>query len=479
MTLEVKPKASRRLWPLAILLAAVFVSILFSLSRRPSVLDTWMSQMRTRGEKFTFQELGLDHCPEVTNQILATLKRVESQFAGLNLVSSNLTSAPAPPGSEIVLWRLNQLQSVGTWTMNWSAAESVFDSAEPVLAALRRELADPPAFPGGHYTNGTVRSDFVALRHAAQWLADGVVVELHRYDTERAFEDLLALVRLARLDRESYTLVCQMIRVAVAGLALESVWQALQCDGWTEPQLAQLQTELDRLSFTPEIVRTAEADRAYGLLLLEALRGADPQAAGRVAGNPSVFSPASRNPAAMVWRTFWSREDQFLYLQHMQAAIDGYRLIARGEVCGPVQARMAADMGALQQRLGSILGKRYWFCSIAIANHSRAVMRVVEVETLRHMAVTATALARYRLRAGQPPTQLEQLVPDLLSRMPADNFSGGPLRYTLRGGQPVIYSVGWDGRDDGGDPTVATNAPVLGRLPSWNSRDALWAQPAP
>jgi hypothetical protein len=70
-------------------------------------------------------------------------------------------------------------------------------------------------------------------------------------------------------------------------------------------------------------------------------------------------------------------------------------------------------------------------------------------------------------------------VPDLLSNMPADNFSGGSLHYTLRQGQPLIYSLGWDGRDDGGDPTVATNGTAAGRSLPWNSRDVPWPGPLP
>jgi len=58
---------------------------------------------------------------------------------------------------------------------------------------------------------------------------------------EEALQNLEALVALARMERDEYTLVAQMIRVAVAGLGLSVTWDALQAPGWTEPQLERLQ----------------------------------------------------------------------------------------------------------------------------------------------------------------------------------------------------------------------------------------------
>jgi hypothetical protein len=37
-----------------------------------------------------------------------------------------------------------------------------------------------------------------------------------------------------------------------------------------------------------------------------------------------------------------------------------------------------------------------------------------------------------------------------IPRLPVDSYSGQPLRMALVAGEPVVYSVGQDGRDDGG-----------------------------
>ncbi len=63
------------------------------------------------------------------------------------------------------------------------------------------------------------------------------------------------------------------------------------------------------------------------------------------------------------------------------------------------------------------------------------------------------ALRAYKLENGAYPPSLKALVPAYLSAVPADPFGGGePLRYKRSGVTYVLWSIGPDGRDDGGKP---------------------------
>jgi hypothetical protein len=77
---------------------------------------------------------------------------------------------------------------------------------------------------------------------------------------------------------------------------------------------------------------------------------------------------------------------------------------------------------------------------------------------LLRCALAALAAERYRLAHGDWPRTLADLVPAYLPAVPLDPFDGEPLRYRRTGTGAVIYSVGEDGRDDGGDPTRPTVA---------------------
>jgi hypothetical protein len=60
------------------------------------------------------------------------------------------------------------------------------------------------------------------------------------------------------------------------------------------------------------------------------------------------------------------------------------------------------------------------------------------------------ALLCYESEQGRAPTDLEQLVPKYIQRVPSDPFTGRPLIYRPQGTNWLVYSVGEDGIDDGG-----------------------------
>jgi hypothetical protein len=65
-------------------------------------------------------------------------------------------------------------------------------------------------------------------------------------------------------------------------------------------------------------------------------------------------------------------------------------------------------------------------------------------------ARTALAVQAYRATNSSLPDKLENLVPAHLAAVPADPFQGQPLRYKKLATGYVVYSVGEDGKDDGG-----------------------------
>jgi hypothetical protein len=100
--------------------------------------------------------------------------------------------------------------------------------------------------------------------------------------------------------------------------------------------------------------------------------------------------------------------------------------------------------------------------------------RLMSTEAAREMAVTSIALKRYQLRNEKLPENLNALIPDFLPALPRDPVDGRALRYHPNSdGTFVLYSIGEDAVDNGGDPTSARKA--IG----WQiGHDWVWPQPA-
>lgn len=70
------------------------------------------------------------------------------------------------------------------------------------------------------------------------------------------------------------------------------------------------------------------------------------------------------------------------------------------------------------------------------------------------MAAVSLAMRLYELDHGLRPVKLADLVPDYLPFVPKDPFAadGRQISYALDAAKPVLYSIGPNGIDDGGDP---------------------------
>ncbi len=79
----------------------------------------------------------------------------------------------------------------------------------------------------------------------------------------------------------------------------------------------------------------------------------------------------------------------------------------------------------------------------------------------------AMALELYKRSQGGYPASLNDLVPRYLPAVPADRIDGRPIRYRLVEGKPVVYSVGVDRDDDGGQPPMKNGEPRNSTAAEW------------
>jgi hypothetical protein len=99
--------------------------------------------------------------------------------------------------------------------------------------------------------------------------------------------------------------------------------------------------------------------------------------------------------------------------------------------------------------------------------------KFARAQTSVDLARVACALERYRLANGQFPETLDALAPRFIEKLPHDIINGQPLRYRRTDdGQFVLYSVGWNETDDGGNVELTKSGSL-----DWQKGDWVWRYP--
>jgi hypothetical protein len=89
--------------------------------------------------------------------------------------------------------------------------------------------------------------------------------------------------------------------------------------------------------------------------------------------------------------------------------------------------------------------------------------RTLDNRAQNAMLETALALRAYDLDHGRYPESLSKLAPAYLKAVPTDPFAPrAHLRYRLKGKSYLLYSVGPDGKDDGGKPIYSSGNNAYG-----------------
>jgi hypothetical protein len=131
----------------------------------------------------------------------------------------------------------------------------------------------------------------------------------------------------------------------------------------------------------------------------------------------------------------------------------------------------------LDARLAQLRARPYTiFAKLLMPALSRAVTKAARMQVHLDCARIACAIERHHLATGALPDQLTALVPRLLDRVPTDVIDGNPLRYARKpDGSYMIYSIGWNESDDGGEIALTKGTEPASDL---MRGDWVWRMPA-
>ncbi len=346
-------------------------------------------------------------------------------------------------------WRAGEFPLVAGWL---AAQEQPLDR---VVAASKRPRWFVPLVSG---EDGTVLDALMPsadpLREAGWALAARAMRRLQDGKIDQAWSDLLAVHRLARLGSHGPILVDGLMAAGLNDVACTGDQALLQHARLTAAEAAKMRADLAALLPLAKMVDKIDVGERFMILDATAMLARGKGSAFQ------EFNKISTNTAAVDWNMIFRMTNK-LYDRIVAAAgqptraqrenawrdVDadrrnqikaatGWKSLVASELLDPRQG--------ISERIGLIM------ISIFLPDVG-ALMKAEDRGNMRfELTKLAFALAEYRAHHGSYPAQLADLVPKYVAAVPQDIFSGGALHYTLQGDGYLLYSVGPNGKDDGG-----------------------------
>jgi hypothetical protein len=180
-----------------------------------------------------------------------------------------------------------------------------------------------------------------------------------------------------------------------------------------------------------------------------------------------------RFPRRWSWKWWNSYDDEVWFLREHRKQLVAGRRAAGGEPFAPILEETQANSKQTGEPPKPFLLARM----LTAEMYLKVVQKAMTAETQRRIVITAIALKRFERRHGKLPADLLELTPEFLKETLLDPMNARPFHYRFTGGKSfLLYSVGTDGKDDGGDPRPPN--PSAQSLFWTTSVDWVWPQPA-
>lgn len=306
------------------------------------------------------------------------------------------------------------------------------DWTRPSIDMLLPEMAE---------IRGAARLQAVAARRAA---ADG--------DAQTALRDVVRLHRMATHAAAEPVLICGLVGQAIDTIALETLVSVLPT--LTPEDMPLLDdAELRDLLATPIAYgRHFIGEEAFGLATLADL------AEGRhsLASLNGSAEGTSNALSTLLYRCFLLPADVAGYRGVMQR----YRAVTAG---GSTPMRYSSVEAQLKDIESQIRDRRVGlFGALMLPSLHNVVANQVKAVALHRAADVLVAATRARLAKGTLPESADGLVPMAFAAVPRDPFAAdAPLRSARTADAWTVYSVGANGKDDGGPPAPGAERPQV------------------
>jgi hypothetical protein len=465
--------------------AAIVLAYIHHLWLRES-MEGYIAQLKAQGEPMNLAQVLPPPVPPEQNGADIFRKAVALLDADTSLLQTNYVFGMemVARGKAMICWQQPDVRNVRA-TNSWQDIAAAVAQNEKAYALLHQIIAKPDFDFRIKYEKGAEdidlnHLDLLESKRAAQRLEAAALCDLHQGDTASAVENLRTILALVKAMRAERLDVSELMRMAMADMAFAVNWEVLQSTNLTAEQLAELQKDWTSLNFIQSYENMLKMRRVLGCITADKWRSSEsglqnllePGVLGQTA---SSFSDSMAPPLSMraniaarvfMWCYWWSYPDEMQMLRGYQISLAAARLAGTNysfrtaieDQRRKLEMIWTNESGKGWETIFDHGANVHQMLSSSVTPLTAILERVMMTETAKQMAITANALKRYQLKHGKYPPDLNSLVRDFISRIPRDPVNGQPLHYRRNAdGTFLLYSVGENGRDDGGNPALKPN----------------------
>ncbi|MDQ3621381.1 MAG: hypothetical protein M3463_02690 [Verrucomicrobiota bacterium] len=328
-------------------------------------------------------------------------------------------------------------------------ALSRFDQKlEEMRAAARRPESRFPL----RYEDGfnTALPHLGLLQGASAVLKLRSLAELELGQIDAAFADVQLHFRMLAALKTEPLLISQLVRMSLSQAILEPIWHGAADHRWTDAQLAALEDELQKFDFLADFDSGRQFERAFGLQVLGHLQATRD---AKIFSLLTTTGTQLRNPE--IWAEVYRAMPGGWFAQNRISYVGFFRQLGSPRASPSAQHIASQDWRRRCQEFlhkVSHVGPYSFLASPGSTWIPEIATKFIRTEALARLAWTACALERYRLAHGRYPQSLAPLAPQFIAAVPRDVIDGGELKYRRTNDDRfVLYSIGWNGKDDGGE----------------------------
>ena len=447
-------------------IAGLIVAYQVAVYRFQTRLDALHAAAKAAGEFTRTEDFQVNDLNDANNAAIV-YRRAQSQFTmpeGADFdnqeIWSRYTASKTDAASQEPKQGRGEAKPVGPLTPEEEALVDTYIASNGSAYEAIREASKRPLCQFGDYRIPSkviegmpFQNDLKITRALGRTIALRAVWEARHGNTDAAYEWIGHGLHLANNLRNEPLIINGLVRIAIAEMILRSLETIMGETPWTGKLPDGFEQELVQIGDRTLFARCLEGERFFA----EAYQSRWDNFLNlmAVAMQYALYKAQSGVIAAV-------REPDYTKRQERIAEVERY-LSLNGKTGSSDSDTHSKELTG-QMRPGQKFFSYKILAQITVSAQLAAIEAFNSAEIHAQNARQALALKRYKQAHGQYPDQLQQILSGEFKELPRDSFNGEPFHYKKEGDGFLLYSVGRNGIDDGGQPGFRTVGDIVWRV---------------